>query len=90
MPISREELEQGQFDLTFPIVRILKDRPELGFSEIEIRQMLMDVDGRDVIVAEVERALQILVQLERVQMKELDGQRWYNIAQRRLGFRTER
>lgn len=90
MPISRQELEEGEFDLTFPIVRLLADRPELGFSATEIRQLLREIDGRDVIVAEVERALQILVQRDRVQLNEMDGQRWYTVVQRRLGFRTER
>ena len=90
MPINREELEAGQFDLTFPIGRILADRPEFGFNATEIRAMLIDVDGRDVTVAEVERALQILVQRDRVQMHEMDDQQWYTVVQRRLGFRTER
>lgn len=90
MPISRQELEEGEFDLTFPIVRILADRPEFGFSAIEIRQLLREIDGRDVIVAEVERALQILVQRDSVQMNEIKDQRWYTVIRRRLGFRTER
>ena len=75
MPISRQELEEGEFDLTFPIDRILADRPELGFSATEIRQLLRDIDGRDVIVAEVEVALQILVQRDRVQMNEIKDRR---------------
>ena len=90
MPITRQELEEGEFDLTFPIVRILADRPEFGFSATEIRQLLREVDSRDVIVAEVERALQILVQRNSVQMNEIKDQRWYTIVRRRIGFRTER
>ena len=90
MPISREELEEGRFDLTFPIVQILEDRPDLGFDAEEVRQLLMEIDGRDEPLVEVERALEFLVQRDRVQMREMEGQRWYTVVQRRLGFRTER
>ena len=90
MPISREELEEGRFDLTFPIVRILTGSPDLGFSAEEVRQLLMEIDERDAPIVEVERALEILVQRDRVRMREIEDQRWYTLVQRRLGFRTER
>ena len=90
MPISREELEEGRIDLTIPIVRILASRPDLGFNAQEIQQPLVETDGRNAPLVEVERALGILVQGNRVQTRELKDQRWYTLVQRRLGFRTER
>ncbi len=90
MPISREELEEGRIDLTFPIVRILTGDPDLGFNSQELQQLLADIDGRDAPIAEVERALEILVEPNRVQMREMEDQRWYTAVQRSLGFRTER
>jgi len=90
VPISREELEEGRIDLTFPIVQILTDNPDLGFNAQEVRQLLMEKHARDAPLVEVERALEILVQRDRVQMTEMADQRWYNVVQRRLGFRTER
>ena len=90
MPVSREELEEGRIDLTFPIVQILAGNPDLGFNAQEIRQLLMEIHGRDASLVEVERALEILVQRDRVQMTEMTDQRWYTVVQRRLGFRTER
>ena len=89
MPISREELEEGRFDLTFQIVQILTGSPDLGFNAEEVRQLLMEIDGRDALVVEVEMALEILVQRDKVRMREMGGRRWYTIVQRRLGFRTE-
>ena len=89
MPISREELEEGRIDLTVPIVGILTSRPDLGFSAHEIQQLLLETDGRNAPIAEVERALEILLQRDRVQMGAIEDQRWYTIVQRRLGFRTE-
>jgi hypothetical protein len=61
VPISREELEEGRIDLTFPIVRILTGSRDLGFSAQEIQQLLMEIDGRDATLADVERALEVLV-----------------------------
>ena len=90
MPISRQELEEGRIDLTIPIVRILTGRPDLGFNAQEIQQLLVETDARNVPLVEVERALGILVQRNRVQTSELNEQRWYTLVQRRLGFRTER
>ncbi len=85
----REELELGRIDLTVPIIRILAGRPDLGFSPDEIQQLLVEIEGRKAILAEVEEALHTLVLRERVQVREMEGRRWYNIVQRRLGFRTE-
>ena len=90
MPISREELEEGRIALTIPIVRILTRRADLGFSAPEIQRLLVETDGRNAPLVEVERALGILVQREMVRMGEIEDQRWYTVVQRRLGFRTER
>ena len=90
MPVSREELEEGRIDLTFPIVRILVDNPNLGLSAEEIQLLLLETDGRDAQLADVEWALELLVQRDRVQMGEIEDQQWYTLVQRRLGFRTER
>ena len=90
MPVSREELEEGRFDLAFPIVRILNDSSDLGFSAQEIQQLLVEVYGRDAPLADVELALENLVQRDRVRTREMGNQRWYTVVQRRLGFRTER
>lgn len=90
MPISREELEAGRFDLTLPILRILTGGPHLGFNAQEVQQLLMETDGRGATVTEVERALQVLVQRDSVRMWEMEDQRWYTVVERRLGFRTER
>ena len=90
MPISREELEEGRIDLTFPIVRILTDNPNLGLSAEEVLQLLNEIDGRDPPIVEVERALEILIRRERVQARDVEDQRWYTLVQRRLGFQTER
>ena len=89
MPISREELEQGRIDLTLPIMKILAGRPDLGFSPDEVQQLLVETEGRDAALAEVEKSLETLVLRERVQVREMEGRRWYTIVQRRLGFRTE-
>ena len=89
MPISREELEQGHFDVSLPIARLLADRPALGFGADEIQQLLMDLEGRNTALDEVEKALEALVARARVQMWEVGGRRWYTIVQRRLGFQTE-
>ena len=89
MPISREELEQGRIDLTFPITRILASMPDLGFSPDEVHQLLLETEGRRAGIAEVEEALEALLLRERVQVREMEGLRWYTIVQRRLGFRTE-
>ena len=90
MPISREEMEEGRIALTFPILRILTERPDLGFSAQDVQQLLMEKDGRDAALPEVDRALQVLVQLDRLWVTEMEDQRWYTVVQRRLGFRTER
>ena len=89
MPISLEELEDGRFGLTFPIVRILTGSPDLGFSAQEVQQLLMEIDGREATLVEVEGALRVLVQRNRVRMWEMEDRRWYTIVQRRLGFRTD-
>ncbi len=89
MPISREELEQGRIDITFPIRRVLASRPDLGFSAAETQHLLVEIEGRHAEVVEVERALESLVLRGQVQLRELEGQRWYTIVHRRLGFRTE-
>ena len=68
MPISLEELEEGRFGLTFPIVRILTGSPDLGFSAQEVQQLLMEIDGREATLVEVEGALQVLVQRNRVRV----------------------
>ena len=75
MPIRREELEQGRIDLTFPITRILADRPELGFSPDEVQQLIVEIEGRNATLAEVEEALETLVLREGVQMREMEGRR---------------
>ena len=80
MPISREELEEGRIDLSIPIVGILTCRPDLGFSAHEIQQLLLETDGRNAPIAEVERALEILVQRDRVRMGAIEDQRWYTIS----------
>ena len=90
MPISREELEDGRIALTFPILRILTESPDLGFSAQEVQQLLKEKDGRDATLVGVELALQALVQRNTVLMGEMEDQRWYTMVQRRLGFRTER
>jgi hypothetical protein len=89
VPISREELEDGRIALTFPILRILTESPDLGFSAQEVQQLLKEKDGRDATLVEVELALQALVQRNTVLMGEMEDQRWYTLMQRRLGFRTE-
>ena len=89
MPISREELEHGRIDLTFPIRRVLVDHSDLGFSVAEIQQLLAETEGRNTEFAEVEAALETLALRGQVQMREMEGQRWYTIVHRRLGFRTE-
>ena len=90
MPISREELERGRIDLTFPIKRVLASRSDLGFSASEIQLLLIEIEGRQAELGEVELALESLTLQGQVQVRELEGQRWYTIAHRRLGFRTER
>ena len=61
MPISQEEVEEGRFDLAFPIVPILTDSPDLGFNAQEVQQLLMEIYGRYALLVDVERALEILV-----------------------------
>ncbi len=89
MPISREELEQGRIDVSLAIARLLSDRPDLGFDAEEIQHLLLDLEGRNTALDEVEQALDALVDRGRVLMGEVGGRRWYTVVQRRLGFRTE-
>ena len=61
MPISRDELEQGHIDLTYPVRRVLASRPDLGLSAAETQQLLVEIEGRHAEVVEVEQALESLV-----------------------------
>jgi hypothetical protein len=89
MPISREEFEQGRIDLALPIARLLAGFPDLAFTAEEVQQMVVEIEGRNSTLVEVEQALGSLVLEGRVQRKEMSGQQWYAIVRKRLGFLRE-
>jgi hypothetical protein len=89
VPISREEFEEGRIDFTVPIAHLLAEYPNMAFSLNEIHQMLTEIESRNATLEEVEQALEALVSRERVQSKDIAGQRWYAMVQRRLGFLKE-
>ena len=86
MPVSRDEFEQEQVDLALPLYALLTSNPDLAFTADELLQMLVDT-SRGTTLGDVYQALGSLVNQERVQLKEFDGQRWYTVVRRRLGFR---
>ena len=79
MPISREEFESGQLDLTVPIKRALEANPDFAFSAQEIQERLADIVERNATEAEVAQQLNNLVEEGVVEVKALGGRRWYII-----------
>jgi hypothetical protein len=51
--------------------------------------MLIETDGRNAALDEVEQTLETLVAQARAQKAEFNGQQWYTIVRRRLGFLKE-
>ena len=92
MPISREEFQLGSVDLSLPIAHILRTRPDLAFTIQELLVLLGETVARITGLEEVEQALDSLVSQGIVEVKELEGQRWYTVigqGERRLGFLRE-
>lgn len=92
MPISREEFEQGSIDLSLPVAQILRSRPDLAFTAEELQAMLTETVARIATLEEVELALHSLISQSLVEVKELEGRRWYTLieqGERRLGFLRE-
>jgi cell division FtsZ-interacting protein ZapD len=52
--------------------------------------LLIEIEAREAVLAEVEQALHTLVSQGRIEVKEIAGQRWYTMVVRRLGFPEER
>ena len=93
MPITFEEYGAERIDLAVPIHKLLGDRPDLAFSSEDIMDMLIHSQMRNASYEEVVMALERLVAGGRAAAKEIEGGRWYTIAQavtrRRIGFRQE-
>lgn len=89
MPLSQEEFEVGQSDLTVPLANLLRGLADQAFTAEEIRQLLMDIEGRQAAKEDIVHALEALVAQQRIRMKEIAGQQWYNMRRRRLGFLKE-
>ena len=89
MPLSQEEFDLGRSDLAVPITDFLREFPSQAFIAEEIRQSLIQSQGRDAAIIDIEEALGALVRQGRVRTKEIDGLRWYNMPRRTLGFLRE-
>ena len=92
MPISREESQLGSVDLSLPIAHILRTRPDLAFTIQELLVLLGETGARIATEDEIGRALNLLISQDIVEVKELEGQRWYTAmeqGERRLGFLRE-
>ena len=86
MPISREEFEQGRTNLAFPIGHLLANKSDNAFTANEILEMLIRATERQAKLEEVKTALDLLISRRRVTMNEFEGEQWYTIPKRRLGF----
>ncbi len=89
MPLSQEEFELGRSDLAVPLANLLRGFPDQAFAPEEVRQLLMDTEGREAAIEDIVQALEALVAQLRVRKKEIAGQQWYNMPRRRLGFVKE-
>jgi|TARA_Y100000294_G_C8397090_1_gene273201 hypothetical protein len=49
----------------------------------------MDIEGRQAAIDDIVQALEALVAQQRVRKNEIEGQQWYNMRKRRLGFLRE-
>ena len=89
MPISRDKFEHRRIDLTFSISDLLASHSDLAFTVEDVREMFTQTVGRNATMEEVEQALEALVSEGRVLKAEIEGQRWYTMVKRRLGFLKE-
>ena len=69
-----------------PTLRGLADQAS---TAEEVRQLLMDIEGRQAAIDDIVQALEALVAQQRVRKNEIEGQQWYNMRKRRLGFLRE-
>ena len=79
MPISRQEFEEGRFDLSVPILQYMNVRSEEAFTSEEILEALFEIYGRRVTPAEVVIVLEDLVADGLVEMKQLAGMMLYAV-----------
>lgn len=86
MPISLEELRARRVDLTLPILKLLEDRSAAAYTAEEVRGMLKQKLGKGLSLQKVTTALEDLVKAGCVEVKEIAGQRWYAIIEKRLVF----
>ena len=92
MPISREEYRRGRIDLSIPVLDLLASRPNLAFTPEDVRQSLSQTALRDASLDDVDLALEALLVQGVIEMKEIQGSRWYTVVEleeRRLGFLRE-
>ena len=89
MPLSQEEFELGRSDLTVPLANLLRGFADQAFTAEEVRQLLVDIEGRQAAIEDIVKALEALVAQQRVRKKEVAEQQWYNMRRRRLGFLKE-
>ena len=89
MPLSQEEFELGRSDLTVPLANLLRGFADQAFTAEEVRQLLVDIEGRQAAIEDIVQALEALVAQQRVRKNEIEGQQWYNMRKRRLGFLRE-
>ncbi len=86
MLISRGEFRRRRIDLSLAIAELLADNSELGFTVDEVRRLLIETSGINEDLTAVEHGLETLVSQGRAETAEIDGEQWYTIAERRLGF----
>ena len=87
MPISREEFDAGHLDLSLPIRRLLQGSSETAFTLEEVQELFERATGRTVSLDQETQALDRLVAQEQMERTEIDGEPYYVIIRRRIGFR---
>ena len=92
MPISREEYRRGRIDLAIPVLDLIASRPDLAFTPEDVTQLLFQTALRDASPGDVGLALETLLTQGQIEMREIQGSRWYTVVERedrRLGFLRE-
>ncbi len=60
MPLSQEEFEAGRSDLTVPLANLLRGFADQVFTAEEVRQLLMEIEGRQAATDEIVQALEAM------------------------------
>ena len=85
MPISRDEYEIGEIDISLWVVQFLRERPDYAFTVDELSNALAS-SWRPSQGDELVRALEDLVESKRIECKNIKGIMYYRYYKRPLGF----